>query len=440
MTTRFLYTTTLFLVLGCSLFTKAESILSQPAGTLSATEATSGGAGSVGADLFQIHCASCHLDDGSGKVGIAPSIRNQDFLALASDHFIKETIRQGRPGTAMVARPDLSDEDLDSIIAFLRTKQSPNTKSIPVDDSKVLSGDRENGGQLFTNYCSACHGPYGEGYMLGLPGTGIGLPGFLGVASDDYIFQTIKHGRLGTPMQSFIGAKGLANLSEKDAHDIISHLRHLGDTYEERMANMPVGPGNANAGEVHFNINCAACHQTGGSGKVGLAPSIRNQDFLSIASDDFIRQTITGGRAGTGMMARPDLHPQTVNDIIAYLRQTKHERVELNVDQQIRGDAEAGRDKYNNFCASCHGLNGEGYAANLPGTSIGLPGFLNAASDDYIFQTLKRGRIGTPMRAFLGAKGLANLSNEDAADIISHLRTLESSNSTTATQSVSDFE
>ena len=276
--------------------------------------------------------------------------------------------------------------------------------------------------------------------MSGLPGSGIGLPGFLNVASDDYIFQTIERGRIGTPMQPFIGSKGLANLSVDEVKDIISHLRHLGKTYDERMANMPVGPGNAKAGEVHFNINCAACHQTGGVGKVGLAPSIRNHDFLALASDDFIRTTITQGRTGTGMMARPDLPPQTVNDIIAYLRQAERTTVALDDTKQIRGDAEAGKDKFANYCASCHGPNGEGYTANLPGTSIGLPSFLNVASDDYIFQTLKTGRIGTPMRPFMGAAGLANLSKEDAADIIAHLRVLERSNANASTSTVSDFE
>jgi cytochrome c553 len=129
-----------------------------------------------------------------------------------------------------------------------------------------------------------------------------------------------------------------------------------------------------------------------------------------------------------------------VNYIIAYLRETKHERIELNEEQEIRGDAQAGHAKYTNFCSSCHGPNGEGYTANLPGTSIGLSSFLDTASDDYILQTLKKGRIGTPMRAFIGARGLANLSHEDATDIIAHLRTLASSPPATESDAVSAFE
>ena len=82
-----------------------------------------------------------------------------------------------------------------------------------------------NGQALFTNYCAPCHGPAGEGYSGRGAGPGIGLPSFLSVATDDYLFQTIKHGRIGTPMRGFIGAGGLANLTEEEVNDIIVYLR-----------------------------------------------------------------------------------------------------------------------------------------------------------------------------------------------------------------------
>ena len=82
------------------------------------------------------------------------------------------------------------------------------------------------GHHKFALFCASCHGPGGEGYSAGGSGPGIGLAGFLDTASDDYIFQTVKYGRLGTAMKGFIGAEGLANLSEEDVGDIIAHLRH----------------------------------------------------------------------------------------------------------------------------------------------------------------------------------------------------------------------
>lgn len=395
-----------------------------------------------GQRLFGVNCIMCHQPGATGKVGFAPSIHNPDFLAIASDDFIRQSINQGRPGTAMVPRPDLQPEQVDAIIAFLRSGMNDIVR-VQVDPTLKFEGDREAGAGKFAVYCAACHGHYGDGYMAGVPGTGIGLPGFLKVAPDDYILQTLKRGRIGTPMQPFLGARGLANLSEQDAHDIIAHLRHLGDTYAERMKNQVAGPGNPAVGGVYFNINCSACHQVGGVGKIGFAPSIRNQDFLALASDDFIRNTVHEGRVGTGMVARPDLPKQVVNDIIAYLRAlpVTHE-VAVRVDPSLKytGDAETGKETFANYCAACHGPNGEGYALAVPGPGIGLPGFLNVASDDYIFQTLKHGRVGTPMKPFIGARGLANLANQDAYDIIAHLRVLQENPPAAPVSSSSEFE
>jgi cytochrome c oxidase cbb3-type subunit 3 len=175
--------------------------------------------------LFTTNCSPCHQIDGGGKPGLAPSIRNRDFLAIASDEFIRNTVGKGRVGTAMVPRPDLNDEAVGHIIAYLRDVDVPNPVTINVDNSKTSSGDAADGAQKYAIYCASCHGPKGEGYLAGGSGPGIGMPGFLATASDDYIFQTVKHGRIGTGMMGFIGATGLANLTEEEVHNIIVWLR-----------------------------------------------------------------------------------------------------------------------------------------------------------------------------------------------------------------------
>ncbi|MDH3584106.1 MAG: cytochrome c, partial [Phycisphaerae bacterium] len=116
---------------------------------------------------------------------------------------------------------------LDHIIAYLRSVKVRNPVQISVDPTKKYHGDASAGKLKYTQFCGSCHGPRGEGYLAGGSGPGIGLAGFLQVASDDYIYQTVKHGRVGTPMRSFIGARGLANLSPSDVGDIITHLRSL---------------------------------------------------------------------------------------------------------------------------------------------------------------------------------------------------------------------
>ena len=380
-----------------------------------------------GAGLFAINCAPCHQTDGGGLPGFAPSIRNRDFLALSSDALILETVRKGRLGTAMAPRPDLSEETVMKIIAYMRSMTVENAITVKVDDSLKFSGNAEAGSEKYARYCSSCHGPAGEGYSVGVPGTGIGLPGFLETVSDDYILQTLKQGRIGTPMQPFIGPRGLANLTESDAHDIIAHLRELGKQ-KSSGANAPVAKkGDPARGKLSYDVNCMACHQPEGTGRVGFAPSIRNRDFLAIATDDFIRTTIKKGRLGTAMVGRPDLSDSAIDDLIAYLRSLPVANpVKLKIDHTLsfQGDSKKGLLKYNSYCASCHGPRGEGYAVGVPGPGIGLAGFLSTVSDDYILQTIRHGRVGTPMRSFIGAKGVANLSTEDAHDIIAHLRVM----------------
>jgi cbb3-type cytochrome c oxidase subunit III len=194
--------------------------------SLGRTPYTDQDAATRGQALFAQKCAACHMYDGRGKAGLAPSIRNRDFLALSSDDFIKQTIKQGREGTAMIAQ-NLSDSELKDLLAYLRAFKPKNPIEVFVDDAKVIHGDIEKGILSFKTYCASCHGEKGEGYIGGGAGPGIGLKGFLNVASDDYIFQTIKNGRIGTAMNSFMGPQGLANLSETEVNDIVAYLRSL---------------------------------------------------------------------------------------------------------------------------------------------------------------------------------------------------------------------
>jgi len=379
-----------------------------------------------GEALYNIYCVACHQAGGAGKVGFAPFIRNHDFLSLASDEFLRQTILTGRPGTAMVAWAHLKPHEIDSLILYLRSEEDPDGPVVAkIDPDRQHPGDAAVGQVLYGQYCATCHGQNASGYAEGGPGPAIGNTGFLTVASDDYIFQTVKHGRSGTAMRPFSGPMGLANLADNEIGHIIAFLRE----HNHEAPAVAKTPGDPKAGEMHFQANCAACHQADGKGLPGFAPSIRNRDFLAIGSDTFIKDTIRNGRPGTSMVQRPDLSDQTLDDIIAYLRALPvttelHITVDPSKDLASLGSAEAGYEKYALYCASCHGAEGKGYVAGGAGPAIGLSGFLNAASDDYIYQTLKLGRIGTAMKPFIGAAGLANLNDQDAHDIIAYLRSL----------------
>ncbi|MFT5465806.1 MAG: mono/diheme cytochrome c family protein [Verrucomicrobiales bacterium] len=380
-----------------------------------------------GKRLYGVYCLSCHQAEGHGLAGMAPFIRNPDFLAMASDQFLRNTIIAGRPGTSMMSWAHLKREEKDNLIAYLRSAESTgHSVSIEVDSQRKHEGSAEAGKGLYATFCAACHGQNATGYAEGGSGPAIGNGGFLAVASDDFIFQTVKHGRRGTAMRSFMGAHGLANLAESEVGSIIAYLRS--DREPVAIAPAAAGP-DPKEGQMHFAANCAACHQLDGSGLPGIAPSIRNADFLAIADDHFIKETVRRGRVGTAMIQRPDLTEPVLDHIIAYLRSVPSScapKVTVDPSKQLAqlGDSNAGHDKFAVFCAACHGEAGKGYVVGGSGPAIGLPGFLDLASDDYIFQTLKHGRSGTAMRPFLGATGLANLAESDIHDIIAYLRKL----------------
>src|SRR5262245_279354 len=80
-----------------------------------------------GAEVFHINCETCHgpQGHGDGPAGQAldPKPRNLAELQMkASDDFLFWRIREGKPGTSMVAwKGILTDDQIWQAIAFIRT-------------------------------------------------------------------------------------------------------------------------------------------------------------------------------------------------------------------------------------------------------------------------------------------------------------------------------
>lgn len=84
----------------------------------------------AGKQLYSAYCAGCHGKDGQG--GEAPALNHPVLLSTASDTYLVKTIARGRRGTAMQGfaqaspvHPALSNEQIQSIVAFLRTWEKP---------------------------------------------------------------------------------------------------------------------------------------------------------------------------------------------------------------------------------------------------------------------------------------------------------------------------
>ena len=192
-----------------------------------------------------------------------------------------------------------------------------------------------------------------------------------------------------------------------------------------------IDPQLAAKGEELYNQNCVFCHQADAIGKPGFAPSLTNQEFLSVASDKFLMSTIRDGRVGTGMPPFAHLGKQDVEAIVAFLRNhAKVPNISAQVDAQphSQGDPRLGKFWFDSICSTCHGPNGDGYSAGSTGTAIGKAGFLDKASDGFIRVTVKKGRSNTRMIGYSGPSAMAALTDRDIDDIIAFLRTVPSKN------------
>lgn len=187
----------------------------------------------------------------------------------------------------------------------------------------------------------------------------------------------------------------------------------------------------ATRGGELYKQNCIFCHQADAIGKPGVAPSLTNKELLSVASDSFFFNTIHDGRPGTGMPPFSHLGSQDVKAIVAFLRQhatLPSRSSEIDAQEPSKGDPRLGTIWFHQICASCHGPEGNGYAAGGTGTAIGKPGFLDKASDGFIRVTVKEGRSNTRMLPFQGPEAMANLTDREIDDIIAYLRTVPSQN------------
>jgi cbb3-type cytochrome c oxidase subunit III len=104
--------TTLFKILGVGTILLISSAALQ-----------AGPAPDAGGDLFKQKCAMCHGADGKGYAALkTPDFTDPKVQASLTDAQIIETIKNGKPGTAMPPFKDsLTDDQIASLVKYLRS-------------------------------------------------------------------------------------------------------------------------------------------------------------------------------------------------------------------------------------------------------------------------------------------------------------------------------
>ncbi len=188
---------------------------------------------SNGETIYTAVCLSCHGANGRGTrfPGLVPnpSITNPEFLELASDEFLLQTIRNGRPGRPMLPwgdRPNgFADDEIRTLITYIR-QRGGNVQPLPDSKPRLwAAGNAALGGGLFDSNCSGCHGKNG----VGADGPAIANKAFLSNVTDTFLSETIRRGRTGTVMQGFGNPSPVRKvLTQTEIESIVVYLRSLG--------------------------------------------------------------------------------------------------------------------------------------------------------------------------------------------------------------------
>lgn len=297
--------------------------------------------------LFQsLGCRGCHKIGAVGgtdgpdltQIGLRDPAR-LDFTHVAGEHTLPNWLSEHTrdparvvPGSKM-PRLQLREEQIDLVTYYLLSlrREGEGQGYQPKDRLLVERfGGREfaaDGATLFATFCSGCHGPRGEGRRFpgNTPYPAVGNPDFLAAADDAFLLETIRKGRPGRRMPAF--SESEVGLTDEEIRAIVNHLRSRAGVPPPS----PVHPqprwivADANRGKALYEVRCASCHGIDGSGPE--APALNHPNLLTLASDDYLTETIRRGRSGTAMHgyshpspAFPVLALEDIEAITAYLR------------------------------------------------------------------------------------------------------------------------
>ncbi|HSN92937.1 MAG TPA: c-type cytochrome [Anaeromyxobacteraceae bacterium] len=179
-----------------------------------------------GATLYGTFCAACHGQSGEGMryPGLAafPAVGSPDFLSLACDDFLAETVKRGRPGRRMPPWGDqLRPAEVTALVGHLRALGGVECRKDP-RPPRWARGDVAEGGRIYASACAGCHGPKGEGGE----GPMLANPVLQKSATDGYLADTIGRGRRGTGMAGFSEATpSRPALSPEEIESVVTFLR-----------------------------------------------------------------------------------------------------------------------------------------------------------------------------------------------------------------------
>lgn len=225
-----------------------------------------------GRHVYERNCVVCHGLRGDGNGELAATLRPKPrsfregmfkfrttpFGKLPADDDLRRTIRGGLSGTAMGMFTQLSAEEVEAVIVYVKSfsrrwrkaeNHAPPLKLPPqpawFGDAAAVKSRAEKGRGLFALHCASCHGEKADGTgpaavalkdIWGLPAAPSDLrqPHLRCGDTPADIYRVLATGLNGTPMVSFESV-----LTAEQRWDIIASL------FSGRPGAVPVGNGAA---------------------------------------------------------------------------------------------------------------------------------------------------------------------------------------------------
>jgi len=139
-----------------------RSLAQENAGRLASKSSGQGSAvAAAGRKSYETHCAMCHGLDARGGEH-APGIANSREVQGKSDKALFQIIRGGLPAGGMPSFPNLSENQIEAVVKYLRSLSGAasleNLKGDPLRGEKLFFGKAQ---------CSDCHMLAGKGGFIG---------------------------------------------------------------------------------------------------------------------------------------------------------------------------------------------------------------------------------------------------------------------------------
>ena len=197
---------------------------------------------------------------------------------------------------------------------------------------------------------------FGLGYLVLYPGLGE-YKGILGYTTAEQLaVDEARHAELIKPVYARFEAMSIEGVAKDPEAKVIGQRLYLN--------------------------NCAQCHGSDAKGSPSF-PNLVEGDSLYGRTPESIEQTITHGRNGIMPGFNGVVDPTQAVDLAQYVRAFSglaHDQIK----------ASRGKTQYNNLCAACHGIQGQG------NTALGAPSFVDGvwlygSSENTIVQGIMKG-------------------------------------------------